>query len=156
MFEGKFSEVFGSITCKISIKNGNSWDEKQTSTYDLAKWDNAPILIVGAKDGWIEKWTGSLNDADCSDIFCFEDSSNTNIYKVEITTKLKGSNKEEYFDMLLNYKDTYKQEPLGLGATGGASGADMFGLPTHFVAEDVVTMDAGVARELAKAELFRR
>lgn len=156
MFKGKFSEAFESITCKISMKNGNGWDEKQTSTYDLAKWDNAPILIVGAKDGWIEKWTGALKDADCSDIFCFEDSSGANIYKVEITTKLKGSNKEEYFDMLLNYKDTYKQEPLGLGATGGASGADMFGLPTHFATEDVVTMDAGVARELAKAELFRR
>lgn len=138
-FKEKYSEVFDKVACEIKLKNkSGEWETQQSEDYELEKWDSVPYLIVGAKQGWIDKWTAgkAVNDVDCTDIFCFEkgEQYSENLYKIEITTKLKGSGKEEYFDMILDYSDKITEhKPLGLEGVGSTYGAtDLFGLPVCF------------------------
>jgi len=137
-FKGKFSEVFDKITCEIKRKNSaGDWESLQNEEYELQKWDALPYLIVGAKQGWMDKWTAGTNlgDVDCTDIFCFEkgEDASKNIYKIEITTKLKGKAKEEYFDIILDYQNLQTQKPLSLeGANDTYGSSDLFGLPVNY------------------------
>lgn|GEM_PF-4278262 len=170
LFDGKFSDNFTKIECKVSKKANGAGDFTSESgwdlTYDLTKWDNAPFLILATKDAFLEKWqtAGSIDKVtNLSDIFTLEGDSGKSsvtkhIYKVELTCTLKDGTTKEYFDFIFDFSENGgTQNTLSVGGNAPSlTTSDLSGLRAYLGDEQVMRMPSDIARDMARMDYFKR